>query len=80
LYLRVTNDLLRRARQHKDSAVPGITAEYRVKRLVWYETNDDPTMAIAREKAIKKWRREWKIRLIEEQNPDWCDLFPGSAD
>jgi len=45
-------------------------------RLVWFETYDDPTDAIAREKALKKWRRDWKIRLIEEQNPDWRDLYP----
>jgi putative endonuclease len=77
LYLGVTNDLVRRAHEHKTKAVPGFTAKYRVDRLVWFETYDDPTTAITREKALKKWRRDWKIRLIEEQNPEWRDLFPG---
>ena len=51
-------------------------AQYGVDRLVWFEVFDNPSDAIKREKAIKKWRRDWKIRLIEEQNPDWHDLFP----
>jgi putative endonuclease len=77
LYLEVTNDLVRRVAEHKIKSAPGFTAKYGVERLVWFEAHDDPTAAIAREKALKKWRRDWKIRLIEEQNPEWFDLFPG---
>jgi len=75
LHLGVTNDLVRRIYQHKSKAVPGFTSRHNVVRLVWYEVYDDPTNAIAREKDIKKWRRDWKIRLIEEENPDWQDLY-----
>ena len=74
LYLGVTRDLIRRVYQHKTSATPGFTSRYQVTRLVWFECYDDPTNAIAREKELKKWRRAWKIRLIEESNPDWADL------
>ncbi len=77
LYLGVTSDLVRRVSEHKTKAVSGFTAKYGVNRLVWFEAHDDPTDAIARERALKKWRRDWKIRLIEEQNPEWYDLFPG---
>jgi putative endonuclease len=77
LYLGVTNDLVRRVHEHKSHAVPGFSARYGVDRLVWFETYDDPEDAIAREKALKKWRRDWKIRLIEEQNPDRRDLYPA---
>src|SRR5262249_48388607 len=79
LYLGVTNDLVRRVHEHKTKVVPGFTAKYGVDRLVWFEVYDDPTAAITREKALKKWRRDWKIRLIEEQNPEWRDLFPAIA-
>jgi putative endonuclease len=79
LYLGVTNDLVRRVYEHKAKVVPGFTAEYGVDRLVWFEAFEDPSAAIKREKAIKKWRRDWKIRLIEEQNPYWQDLFPEIA-
>ncbi len=77
LYLGVTNDLVRRVGEHKLKAIPGFTARYGVSRLVWFEAHENPTAAITREKALKKWRRDWKIRLIEEQNLDWRDLFPG---
>ena len=76
LYLGVTGDLVRRIHQHQARSMPGFTARYGIDRLVWFEAHDDPTSAIAREKALKKWRRDWKIRLIEEQNPDWRDLYP----
>jgi putative endonuclease len=76
LYLGVTGDLVRRGSEHKTKAVPGFTAQYGVERLVWFEAYDDPRDAIAREKALKKWRRDWKVRLIEEKNPEWRDLFP----
>jgi putative endonuclease len=75
LYLGVTNDLIRRVYEHKTKAVPGFTSRYGVDRLVWYECYDDPTTAITREKELKKWRRDWKIRLIEEDNPDWADRY-----
>ncbi len=75
LYLGVTNDLIRRVYEHKSKAVRGFTSRYDVTRLVWFEIYDDPTNAIEREKEIKKWRRDWKIALIEENNPDWIDLY-----
>jgi len=76
LYVGVTSDLVRRIYQHKTKAVPGFSARYGIDRLVWFEIYDDPLTAIAREKELKKWRRDWKIRLIEESNPDWNDLYP----
>ena len=76
LYLGVTNDIVRRVYEHKSKVVAGFTKRYAVDRLVWFEIYDDPTSAIAREKELKKWRRNWKIRLIEECNPQWIDLYP----
>jgi putative endonuclease len=75
LYLGVTGDLLRRVYQHKAKALPGFSSRYDVSRLVWFEAYDDPMTAIAREKVIKKWRREWKVRLINRRNPNWNDLY-----
>jgi putative endonuclease len=75
LYLGVTNDLLRRVWEHKNKVVPGFTTKYSVDRLVWFETHSDVTAAITREKQIKKWRRDWKIALVERENPDWRDLY-----
>jgi putative endonuclease len=77
LYLGVTNDIVRRVYEHKTKAVPGFTTRYGVDKLVWFEIYEDATTAITREKELKKWRRDWKIRLIEEQNPGWVDLYPG---
>jgi putative endonuclease len=77
LYVGFTNDLVRRVYQHKEKITQGFTSRYDVDRLVWYECHDNPTAAIEREKQIKKWRREWKIRLIEEENLDWIDLYPS---
>ncbi|NPV19657.1 GIY-YIG nuclease family protein [Bradyrhizobium aeschynomenes] len=77
LYLGVTNDLVRRVNEHRTKAAPGFTSRYDIGKLVWFETYDDPITAISREKELKKWRRDWKIRLIEEQNPNWDDLYPG---
>ena len=79
LYLGVTNDLVRRVYEHKSKVVPGFSAKYGVDRLVWYEAHHHPTAAIAREKQIKKWRRDWKIALIEADNLDWNDLFDEIA-
>ncbi|GLS73492.1 nuclease [Methylobacterium tardum] len=75
LYLGVTNNLARRVHEHRSRLSPGFTATYGVTRLVWYETYDRIVEAIEREKALKKWRRDWKIRLIEAMNPDWSDLY-----
>lgn len=77
LYIGVTSSLLRRLVQHRDGMLPGFTARYDVKTLVWYELFGDMTRAIAREKQLKNWRRDWKIALIEAMNPDWHDLAPG---
>jgi putative endonuclease len=75
LYLGVTNNLIRRTYEHKNKVTKGFTAQYAVDRLVWFECYDDPTNAIEREKEIKKWRRAWKVALIEAGNPDWKDLY-----
>ena len=74
LYVGVANDLARRVEEHLSGAVPGFTKKHGVKRLVWYEPHDDVLAAIAREKALKKWRRAWKVALIEDANPEWNDL------
>ena len=59
--------------------LPGFSAKYNVHRLVWYEAHHHPTAAIEREKEIKKWRRDWKIALIEAENPEWRDLYDAIA-
>jgi len=73
----VTRDIVRRSSEHRTKAVDGFTSRYGVDKLVWFEIYDDAATAIAREKELKKWRRDWKIRLIEEQNPGWVDLYPS---
>jgi putative endonuclease len=77
LYLGVTNDLVRRVYVHRTKAVPGFTARYGIGKLVWFEIHDVAEAAITREKELKKWRRDWKIRLIEERTADWDDLYHG---
>jgi putative endonuclease len=77
LYTGVTGDLKRRVWQHKVKCVPGFTKRYRIGRLVYYECMSDVRSAIAREKQIKRWRREKKVRLIESMNRDWHDLSEG---
>jgi len=79
LYVGVTNDLLRRVWEHKHDLVEGFTKRYGIHRLVWYQAADTPTAAIVREKQVKKWKRAWKLRLIEEANPDWKDLYEEVA-
>ena len=74
LYIGVTNSLVRRIYEHKNDLVDGFTKKYNVKMLVYYESTEDVLSAIAREKAIKKWNRDWKITLIETENPEWKDL------
>jgi putative endonuclease len=75
LYVGVTNDLSRRVYEHKSKQTKSFTSKYNVTRLVWYEAYERIDEAIAREKALKKWQRDWKIRLIEEMNPEWEDLY-----
>lgn len=75
LYVGVTNDLLRRVHEHREGLTPGFTKTYGVKRLVWYEEHGEIGAAILREKAVKRWRRAWKLALIEEKNPQWLDLW-----
>ena len=77
LYVGVTSNLPVRAAQHREGTLPGFTERYDVKSLVWFEQHDDIGTAIRREKAIKKYKREWKINLIERENPGWSDLFPA---
>jgi len=74
LYLGKTNNLERRVREHKQKQNPGFTEKYNVSRLVWFEEHARALGAIAREKEIKKWRREKKVALIEAKNPTWKDL------
>ena len=75
LYTGVTSDLVKRVWQHKNSQTDGFTQKYKVYDLVYYEVYNDMMMAISREKQIKKWKRAWKIALIEENNPQWRDLW-----
>jgi len=75
LYVGVTSDLARRIWQHKQDEAEGFTRRYRVHTLVWYEPQPSMEAAIAREKQIKEWRRAWKLRLVEESNPQWRDLY-----
>jgi putative endonuclease len=77
LYIGVTSNLIRRVYEHKTKVVPGFTKKYDITKVVYYEIFDDPLSAIEREKKLKKWRRDWKIRLIEEENPGWADLYEG---
>ena len=77
LYTGVTSDLVKRVYQHKNNLVEGFTQKYNVHCLVWYEIHESAEAAIQREKQIKKWKREWKLALIERDNPDWQDLYEG---
>ena len=79
LYIGVTSDLVRRVWEHRNSLVAGFTQKYCVHRLVHFEAYDRMVDAIAREKELKKWRRQWKIELIEERNPGWSDLWEQIA-
>ena len=76
LYTGVTNDLVRRVYQHKNDLADGFTKQYRVHTLVWFDLTSSVEVAIHREKQIKNWKREWKVELIEKQNPEWRDLYP----
>jgi len=76
LYIGATSDLTQRVWQHKNKAMEGFSATYGLKRLVWFECHPTMEEAILREKAMKKWRRTWKIDAIESMNPEWRDLYP----
>jgi putative endonuclease len=75
LYIGVTSDLVKRAWQHKNEVIKSFTEKYTVHLLVWYEVHENMESAISREKALKKWNRIWKLRLIEQLNPEWQDLY-----
>ena len=75
LYVGVTNDLYRRVLEHKNNVVKGFTQRYFVHRLVYFEQTEDIYSAIAREKQLKNWKRDWKIKLIKRYNPEWKDLY-----
>jgi putative endonuclease len=76
LYVGVTNNLIRRVFEHQNKLIEGFTERYDVSLLVWYESSQSIESAIAYEKKLKRWRREWKIEMIENQNPEWVDLYP----
>ncbi|HEY9216670.1 MAG TPA: GIY-YIG nuclease family protein [Phenylobacterium sp.] len=75
LYTGHTDDLAHRIRAHREKRIPGFTATYDVTKLVWFEGHEDRSNAFRRERQIKEWRRAWKIRLIQEENPQWRDLY-----
>jgi putative endonuclease len=77
LYVGVTADLSKRVWQHRNDCIEGFTKRYAVHALVWYELHGGMYEAIVREKAIKEWKRAWNIRLIDEMNPEWKDLYPS---
>lgn len=75
LYIGVTSNLPQRIWQHKTKVTKGFTEKYNLNKIVWYEAHEDMMSAIQREKALKAWKRDWKIRIIEELNPLWRDLY-----
>ncbi|PKN02326.1 MAG: endonuclease [Elusimicrobia bacterium HGW-Elusimicrobia-1] len=75
LYTGVTSDIIKRVYEHKQSVVEGFTKKYNVHSLVWYEIHESAESAIIREKQIKKWKRDWKLKLVEKENPLWIDLY-----
>ena len=79
LYIGVTSDLYARMAQHAQKLIPGFTAKYDVTHLVYFELHETMEQAIKREKQIKEWKRLWKLRIIEEMNPEWIDLFDANS-
>jgi putative endonuclease len=77
LYIGVTSRLIERIWEHREGVMEGFTKHYGVHRLVWFELHATAEYAIRREKQLKEWQRAWKIRLIQETNPNWDDLYPG---
>ena len=80
LYIGVTSDLIKRVWEHREGVVHGFTKKYSVHKLVYFEQYDDMENAIIREKRLKKWRRAWKLNLIEQSNPHWNDLWQQIVD
>ncbi|HZX78583.1 GIY-YIG nuclease family protein [Lysobacter sp.] len=76
LYVGVTTNLIRRVHEHRTGVASGFTQRYHIHSLVWFEQHESIKSAIEREKAIKEWRRAWKLKLIESTNPRWRDLYP----
>jgi putative endonuclease len=74
LYIGVTNNLLKRVWEHKEGIASAFTSKHKVHKLVWFEVHREIEAAIQREKRLKEWKRDWKISLIEESNPEWIDL------
>lgn len=79
LYIGVTSDLIKRIWEHKNDVVKSFTQRYGVHTLVWFEIHETMESAITREKAIKGWKRKWKLELIEKENPQWLDLYTNLA-
>lgn len=79
LYVGVTSDLIQCVHQHRENAGSKFTTKYALNTLVWYEVYNEIQTAIEREKQLKNWRRDWKIALVEEMNPSWCDLYGSIA-
>ncbi|EIL87134.1 MAG: GIY-YIG nuclease family protein [Rhodanobacter sp.] len=77
LYIGVTSDLIKRIWQHRNEITDSFTSRHHVHHLVWYELHETMESAILREKQLKEWRRAWKLRLIEGENPEWRDLYPA---
>jgi putative endonuclease len=75
LYIGMTDDIAKRVWMHRIGALPGFTKQYGIKILVWYEQHESRESAFERERQIKKWNRAWKLRLVEEMNPAWRDLY-----
>ncbi|MHB8910409.1 MAG: GIY-YIG nuclease family protein [Syntrophales bacterium] len=76
LYIGVTSDLVKRVWEHNSDIAEGFTKRYGVHQLVWYELHENMESAIKREKQLKEWKRQWKLKLIEDTNPNWMDLYP----
>ena len=76
LYIGMTDNLVARTWQHREGIVAGFTKEYGVKTLAWFEQHETRESALLRERQIKKWNRNWKLELIEKDNPGWRDLYP----
>ena len=75
LYIGVTADIVRRIWEHKNKVTEGFTKKYNISKLVYFETHADPESAIGREKRLKEWKRQWKVELVEKENPTWDDLY-----
>jgi len=78
-YVGITSDLAKRVWEHKNEVADGFTKQYGIKTLVYFETFDEPENAIKREKRLKKWPRAWKMKIIEQMNPNWDDLYEKIA-